>query len=93
VDENHAAIRDGLRQLGWDVLDLSAAGCGVPDLCVRLVPGISMFLEVKRPDIKKAEQAMTPAQEEWWRYCHRFTRVVQTVDEAHRELTHAKERL
>jgi len=93
VDTNHAEIRDGLRDLGWTVLDLSACGGGVPDLCALLVPGISLFLEVKSPDIKKAEQAMTKEQEVWWRFNHRSTRIVQTVDEAHRELTHARERL
>ena len=93
IDENHREIRDGLRDLGWVVHDLSAVGGGVPDLCCLLFPGISLFLELKRPDIKKAEQAMTPAQEVWWRHNHRITRVVQTLDEAHTELTHAKERL
>ena len=92
VDENHSAIRDGLRQLGLDVLDLSAVGGGVPDLCVRLSPGMSLFLEVKRPDIKKAEQAMTAAQEDWWRFNWRGTRIVQTLQEAYEEVTKAKEK-
>ncbi len=65
----------------------------MPDLCVLLLPGLSIFLEVKAADIKKAEQAMTKEQEVWWSFNHRITRIVQTVDEAHRELTHAKERL
>jgi hypothetical protein len=93
VDENHALLRDGLRGLGFDVLDLSGVGGGVPDLCVRVIPGISLFLEVKRPGIKKAEQAMTKEQEVWWSYMHRLTRIVQTVDEAHRELVAFKEKL
>ena len=91
VDLNHADIRDGLKALGWDVLDLSGVGGGVPDLCVWLSPGRSLFLEVKRADIKKAEQAMTPAQEEWWRFNWRSTRIVQTLEEAHEQATHAKE--
>ncbi len=93
VDINHAAIRDGLRLHGWVVLDLSGVGGGVPDLCVLVLPGLSLFLEVKAPDIKKAEQAMTKEQEVWWSFCHRYTRIVQTVEEAHRELLAFKEKL
>jgi hypothetical protein len=84
VDTNHADIRNGLRAAGYLVLDLSAAGNGVPDLCCAIPgqPGMSLFLEVKRPDIKKAEQAMTAEQEVWWRWNWRSTRIVQTLEEA-----------
>jgi hypothetical protein len=85
VDNNHAAIRDGLRDYGYEVLDLSAVGGGVPDLAVRIVNGRSLFLEVKRADIKKAEQALTKEQETWWHYNHETTRIVQTLSEALRE--------
>lgn len=33
-DKNHAAIRDGLRDLGHFVIDLAGVGGGVPDLLV-----------------------------------------------------------
>lgn len=32
TDANHADIRDGLKALGWEVLDTSGIGQGVPDL-------------------------------------------------------------
>jgi hypothetical protein len=85
VDANHSAIRDGLRDYGYEVHDLSAVGGGVPDLMVRIVNGRSLFLELKRPDIKKAEQALTKEQETWWYYNHEVTRIVQTLSEALRE--------
>lgn len=85
VDANHAAIRDFLRFEGWEVLDLSAAGQGVPDLAVKLssdLPGKSVFLEVKRPDIKKKDQALTKDQELFHYYFHAQTFIVQTPEEA-----------
>ena len=93
TDTGHGEIRDGLRALGWEVLDTSGVGCGVPDLFVKLSPGRSLGLELKRADIKKAEQAMTAAEEVWWNYHWRSTRVVQTLAEAHEQATHAKEHL
>lgn len=33
-DTTHAEVRDGLRALGWSVVDLGGAGDGVPDLLV-----------------------------------------------------------
>lgn len=96
VDANHAEIRDGLRALGHEVLDLSAAGQGIPDLMVKRKgwesTGIPVFLEVKRPDIKKSDQALTAAQERWWHFCWRMTRVVQTLDEAIAEVGNAQEK-
>lgn len=34
VDTTHAAVRDGLRDLGWSVADTSALGDSFPDLVV-----------------------------------------------------------
>jgi hypothetical protein len=90
VDRNHSEIRDGIKAAGYPVLDLSGVGGGVPDLCAQYGPGLSLFFEVKRPDIKKAAQAMTEAQEVWWRFNWQVTRIVQTLEEAIQELKHAK---
>jgi len=90
VDKNHGAIRDGLRGYGYEVLDLSAVGGGIPDLAVRVVNGRSLFLEVKDSSIKKAEQALTKDQETWWYYNHEITRVVQTLGEALQECEWAR---
>lgn len=40
VDRNHAEVRDGLRALGWNVVDLSHVGGGVPDLLVSIGPAL-----------------------------------------------------
>jgi hypothetical protein len=92
VDSNHGLLRDGIKAAGYPVLDLSGVGGGVPDLCAQYAPGKSLFFEVKRPDIKKAEQAMTEAQEVWWRFNWQATRIVQTLDEALEALTWAQTR-
>jgi hypothetical protein len=92
VDNNHAEIRDGLRDYGYEVGDLSAVGGGVPDLMVRIVNGRSLFLEVKDSRIKKAEQALTDEQEKWWYYNHETTRIVQTLSEALRECEWVRQR-
>lgn len=34
---------------------------------------------------------MTAAEEVWWNYHWRSTRIVQTLEEAHEQATHAKE--
>lgn len=90
VDVNHAEIREGLRNLGWEVLDTSGIGGGIPDMYVKIYPGLSMGIEVKDAKIKKAAAAMTKAQEEYWSYMGWSTRVVQTVQEAHEACVWAK---
>jgi hypothetical protein len=84
TDRNHAEIRDGLRALGYEVLDLSAAGCGVPDLAVRIAPGKSHMLEVKDGDKPLSKQALTPAQEQWhyfnWQTTTKCTSLQQAVE-------------
>ena len=55
TDGNHAEIRDGLRAAGYNVLDLSKAGCGVPDLLVISKAGASVFMEIKQPGCKLTE--------------------------------------
>lgn len=91
MDANHAVIRDGLRALGWSVLDLSGVGGGVPDLLVQIQPGRSLGIEVKNPEIKIALRAITQAQEQYWNYMWQSTRVVQTLKQAHDECLWAKD--
>ena len=52
TDGNHAEIRDGLRQAGYNVLDLSKAGQGVPDILAVAKCGASVFMEIKQPGCK-----------------------------------------
>jgi len=49
TDGNHREIIDGLRAAGYTVLDLSKAGCGIPDALVVSKCGASMFAEIKMP--------------------------------------------
>ena len=53
VDKNHGDIRDGLRELGFQVEDTSRVGKGFPDLMVGGVHrctgmGVIVLVEVKR---------------------------------------------
>lgn len=48
VDSNHQEIRDGLRSLGYYVVDLAFVGAGIPDLLVKSKSGLGVFLEVKQ---------------------------------------------
>ena len=55
TDTNHAEVRDNLRALGFDVIDLSKAGQGVPDLLVsRNKRGV--LVEVKAPGGKLTQE-------------------------------------
>jgi hypothetical protein len=92
TDANHAHIRDGLRALGWDVGDLSAAGEGVADLVVAIAPGMPHFLELKDGSKKLSAQKLTAAQEQWHRYAWRITSKVSSLEEAVKALEWAKER-
>jgi len=60
VDGNHAEIVTGLRAAGYNVLDLSKAGCGVPDALAVAKCGASVFLE-----IKVAGNQLTPAEKKF----------------------------
>jgi hypothetical protein len=92
TDANHAAIRQGLRDLGWSVGDLSGAGDGVPDLVVRISPGFPHFLEIKSDRQPLSAQALTAAQERWHSYAHFITSKVTNLEEAIEALTWAKSR-
>lgn len=86
TDSNHAAIRDGLRQLGWRVRDYSGVGDGVPDICVMIYFGVSMFLEIKDPSKDPSARKLTDAEKEWANYNGWNTRTVLTLEEAHAAL-------
>jgi hypothetical protein len=92
TDANHTLVRDGLRRAGFDVLDLSGAGGGVPDLLVRIGVGKSHHIEVKDGDKPKSAQALTAAQEEWMKFAHTDTSIVTNLEEAIEAVTWAKAR-
>jgi hypothetical protein len=92
TDDNHAEVRDGLRDAGWDVLDMSGAGQGVPDLFVKIGVGKAHALEVKDGDKPKSAQKLTAAEEKWWSFCHCDTSVVASLGEAIEACVWAKAR-
>ena len=47
VDATHVAIRDGLRELGYFVIDTSDVGKDFPDLLAVSKAGVIVLLEVK----------------------------------------------
>lgn len=94
VDGNHSEIRNGLRKLGWTVRDYSAQGDGVPDLCVQILFGYSLFLEIKDPNNpNKARHELTKAEKEWMEFNASITRKVFTLEEALRVLAEYKKEL
>lgn len=83
VDANHAEIRDGLRADGWDVLDLSDVGGGVPDLCVANPQGfLPLFLEVKDGSKPPSARKLTDAETDWRVFCGAITETVLSMEEA-----------
>lgn len=83
TDANHAAVRDGLRDKGYDVLDLSDVGNGIPDLCVAHPFGLEpLFLEVKDGNKPPSARRLTQDEETWARYCGAITQTVLTLQEA-----------
>lgn len=49
TDQNHAEIRDAMREAGAEVEDLSGSGRGVPDTLVYTPDGRLLLVEIKMP--------------------------------------------
>ena len=63
TDDNHAAIRDGLRELpGISVADTSDVGNGYPDLTVGWM-GVNYLLEIKDGNKSPSRRQLTPGQD------------------------------
>lgn len=82
VDGNHKEIRDALRKVGYKVRDYSKCGMGVPDLCVMVLPGYPLFLEIKDPKQNNFHQQLSEAEKEWMEYCGSITRKILSFEEA-----------
>ncbi len=82
TDNNHAQIREALRNAGYDVLDLSRCGNGVPDLSVRVSPFVAVLLEVKDGSKPPSAQKLTAAEQQWLEHWGHITRVVNSIDSA-----------
>lgn len=63
-DANHDLIGNHLRSLGYSVLDIWRAGCGVPDLAVGM-PGFAALVEVKMPERPKLTEDEQRVRDQW----------------------------
>ena len=81
TDATQAAIVAALRKIGCEVQDLSGVGKGVADLVAKLRFRV-VFFECKTKGGK-----LTPHQVEWHRRWAPHVCVVQTPEEAIREMT------
>ncbi len=77
VDGNHAEIISGLRAAGYNVLDLSKAGCGIPDALAIAKCGASVFFEFKVPG-----NPLTPAERKFHATYTGLCYVVFSLDDA-----------
>lgn len=84
VDDNQAAIVAALRAAGCGVLDLSAVGCGCPDLLVHSPahPWHSVLLEVKDGAKPPSARKLTPDQERFHSRWRGSIAVVTSVEAA-----------
>lgn len=80
TDTGHAAIRKALRKIGCTVYDTSRVGKGFPDLVARLGWRFRFF-EVKSPGGE-----LTEDQQEFYSHWKDFVRIVETPEEAVREM-------
>ena len=81
VDENQAAIVDALRKAGCSVFVASKVGGGFPDLVVGY-GGQTYLLEVKNPNVPKADRQLTEEQSVFFCFWRGHAEVVLTPEEA-----------
>jgi Holliday junction resolvase len=83
VDDNQAEIVAALRKCGCTVQSLAALGSGVPDLLVGR-GGTNYLLEVK--DGSKSARELTPDELRWLHAWRGSAAVVETVEDALKEV-------
>jgi len=81
VDENQSAIVAALRAAGASVFVTSKVGNGFPDLVVGY-GGATYLLEVKNPNVPKADRQLTPEQSIFFCFWRGHVEVVLTPEEA-----------
>jgi hypothetical protein len=87
-DANHARIRDGLRDAGFEVRDAGGLGDGMSDLIVKhRGTGRVRFIEIKDPDQPPSKRALTDAEREVQALLGDLYVVVETLQEAVRAMT------
>lgn len=80
-DGNHGEIRDGLRALGWSVLDLGGVGDDCPDtLCG--AAGVNVLFEIKNPRQPASKRRLRPGQQDFFDTWRGSVYRVESLDEA-----------
>ena len=85
VEGNQSAIVHELRQAGCSVWITSGFGQGAPDLVVG-ARGQTFLLEVKDPSQVPSKRKLTPDEQEFHDSWHGHIAVVETAEEALREI-------
>lgn len=81
IDVNQPDIVEALRKAGATVQPLHAVGKGCPDLLVGW-RGLNVLMEVKNPNVPKADRERTPDQVRWATDWHGVVHLVTSAAEA-----------
>jgi hypothetical protein len=81
TDANQQEIVKGLRQLGCTVLDLSAVGCGCPDILVGRA-GHNWLFEIKDGSKPPSARKLTMPEQAFFAMWRGNVQVVKSLDEA-----------
>ena len=81
VDSNHREIVHGLRKTGCTVLDLSAVGCGCPDILVGRA-GHNWLFEIKDGSKPPSARKLTMPEQAFFAMWRGNVQVVKSLDEA-----------
>lgn len=86
-DDNHADIRDGLRDCGFEVEDIGGLGGGIGDLlCKHRGTKRVRFMEVKDPKKPPSARKLTPAEKRMQALLGELHVVVETLQDAVRAM-------
>lgn len=87
-DDNHAPIRDGLRDAGFEAEDIGGLGGGIGDiLCKHRGTKRVRFFEVKNPKRPPSGRKLTKAEQRMKELLGELHVVVETLEEAIRAMT------
>lgn len=78
TDANHKSIADALRRVGFEVVDFSSMGRGVPDLWA-CKAGRAIWVEVKDGSKPPSARQLTEAQQHFHEKCQRQGIEIVTV--------------
>ena len=90
VDSNHGKIVQAFRELGCSVLDLSAVGCGCPDILVGSRLHGTFLAEIKDGQLAPSRKALNPLQVAFHENWRGKVFVVESVQDVIKCLTSLK---